>query len=249
MLEQFSTQALARGFQVSAENPLVGVEGRAGLLRRLGSALRRSPDLFGTPPRLGFLFDYLRGRARAGRLPAAEILTALLVGLGPIWPDRLRLAGENLGDVWPHPAANGNGPGEGLVPFHKLSQWLAYSLIEPFETSGLNVIAVDELTALAEYRNGGLLIDLGVLVLRDGSAVTTVHCPGDELVVEWRALTVALMDLVADAVRVELGVDRKTLPLAKILEGGTWRAGREVAQELRPGGGPPLRIESDGTVF
>ena len=43
------------------------------------------------------------------------------------------------------------------MPFHKLSQWLAYSLIEPLEEAGIAVTGLDELTALAEYRNGGLL--------------------------------------------------------------------------------------------
>jgi hypothetical protein len=39
------------------------------------------------------------------------------------------------------------------------------------------------------------------------------------------------------------------LPLARVLEGGSWRAGRLIARELRPDGGPPLQIHSDGTVF
>ena len=68
-----------------------------------------------------------------------------------------------------------------------------------------------------------------------------------EAVVEWRALTVALLDRLADRVRARL--QRPDMPLARILEGGTWAAGRRVAAELRPDGGPPLRIASDGTVF
>jgi hypothetical protein len=38
------------------------------------------------------------------------------------------------------------------------------------------------------------------------------------------------------------------LPLACLLEGGTWAAGRVLAQRLR-GGEPPLKLDSDGTVF
>ena len=67
--------------------------------------------------------------------------------------------------------------------------------------------------------------------------------------IEWRALTVALLDCLADAVRARLGLSREALPLARVLEGGSWRAGREIASELRPGGPPPLTIDSDGTVF
>ncbi|MGE0634502.1 MAG: DUF1688 family protein, partial [Pseudobdellovibrionaceae bacterium] len=38
-------------------------------------------------------------------------------------------------------------------------------------------------------------------------------------------------------------------PLAKVLEGGTWWAGRFLAAEKRQGGPPPIQIKSDGTVF
>ena len=45
------------------------------------------------------------------------------------------------------------------MPLHKLSQWLAYSLIEPLQRAGIAVTDIDGLTGLAEYRNGGLFID------------------------------------------------------------------------------------------
>ena len=61
----------------------------------------------------------------------------------------------------------------GLVPLHKLSQWLAYSLIEPLQWAGIEVTDIDGLTGLAEYRNGGLFIDTGVLTLRDPSRRAT----------------------------------------------------------------------------
>jgi uncharacterized protein DUF1688 len=102
---------------------------------------------------------------------------------------------------------------------------------------------------LAEYRNGGLFIDTGVLNLRDPGAARREHTVDSELVVEWRALTVALLDRLADTIRTKLGMDRQSLPLARILQGGTWTAGRNVAKKLRAGGGPPLKIVSDGTVF
>jgi hypothetical protein len=38
------------------------------------------------------------------------------------------------------------------------------------------------------------------------------------------------------------------MPLACVLEGGTWATGRALAQSLR-NGLPPLSIASDGTVF
>ncbi len=135
-----SEDRLGAALQVSADNPLTGLAGRASLLRDLGHALRRLPELFGArPPRPGHLLDVLRARARAGGLEAVDVLHHVLVGLGPIWPGRLQCEGVNLGDVWPHPAAGGAGPTAGLVPFHKLSQWLAYSLIEPLADAGVTV--------------------------------------------------------------------------------------------------------------
>jgi hypothetical protein len=134
------------------------------------------------------------------------------------------------------------------MPFHKLSQWLTYSLLEPFQWGGVRVDDLDALTGLPEYRNGGLLIDTGVLRLHDPAWAAGEWTAGDEMVVEWRALTVALLDELAPLVRSQLGVDAQRMPLACVLEGGTWAAGRTLAQRLRDGL-PPLTIASDGTVF
>jgi hypothetical protein len=247
-LARLDAAALGRAFQAGGRNPLEGLEGRAALMRNLGAALGGRPDLFGTdPPRIGGLYDRLLGRAAAEGLPARAILAAVLDGFGPIWPGRLSLGGVGLGDVWRHPLAAPGEPAPGLVPFHKLSQWLAYSLVEVFEDAGVPVAGLDDLTGLPEYRNGGLLLDLGVLALRDPALAEAPLPVSHEAVVEWRALTVALLDRVAERVRARLG--RPDMPLARILEGGTWAAGRRVAAALRPDGGPPLRVVSDGTVF
>ncbi len=240
---------LASALQASARNPMVGLAGRAALLRRLGAALLAEPALFGSPPRVGRIFDHLRQRAAGAALPASEILAAVMRGLGPIWPGRESLGGVNLGDVWRHSAMRTGDATESLMPFHKLSQWLAYSLIEPLAEGGVPVAGIDELTGLAEYRNGGLMIDGGLLVPRDPTLLGRRLSPGDEAVVEWRALTVALLDRIAEGLRAVLGVDAVRLPLASVLEGGTWAAGRRIARERRPDGGPPLVVESDGTLF
>ena len=97
----------------------------------------------------------------------------------------------------------------------------------------MRVSDIDELTGLAEYRNGGLFVDAGVLVLRDPADAARAHEIGSTLVVEWRALTVALLDRLADALRARVGHNATTLPLAKILEGGTWAAGRAIARAPR----------------
>jgi hypothetical protein len=243
---------LARGFQVSDQNPLVGLDGRAALLRRLGQACLAEPDLFALEdePRPGGLFDAMVDRSDdRDRLPAPTILEVLLEALGPVWRDRLTLGGVDLGDCWSHPALRRDDATDGLVPLHKLSQWLSYSLVEPLQIAGVEVTDLDGLTGLAEYRNGGLFVDLGVLTLKDPADAEKPWPVSDPLVVAWRAMTVALLDRIAPLVRAELGVAAAAMPLASVLEGGTWAAGRRAAAERRPGGGPPLTILSDGTVF
>jgi hypothetical protein len=231
-LATITAAQLAEGFQVSTNNPLVGLEGRAALLRRLGAVL----------PRPGALFDLLAGQ---NPLPAENILIAVLRHLGPVWPGRITRDGVNLGDTWRHPSI----PGDGLIPFHKLSQWLSYSLVEPLQAAGIAVTDLDALTGLPEYRNGGLFFDMGVITLRDPLDSRREHQPDSPLIVGWRALTVTLLDRLAPMVRARLGVSAEAFPLARMLEGGSWAAGRRLAAIARRDGGPPLRVVSDGTVF
>jgi hypothetical protein len=251
-LMRVETATLAAGFQASAANPLVGIEARAELLRRLGAVATATPAVFGAPARLGNLLDYLLSHATAGAIPAQFLLATLLRALGPVWPSRIVLDGIPLGDCWHHPAASGNGPDDptaGLVPFHKLTQWLAYSLLEPLAEAGLAVSGIDQLTGLPEYRNGGLLIDLGVLQPRAADVISAPLSVDHPAVVEWRALTVSALDRLANAVRAQLNLDATAFPLARVLEGGTWAAGRRIAAELRGDASPPLNVVSDGTVF
>ena len=251
-LAALTAEDLAAGFQVApGKNPLVGLEGRTALLNRLGQTVEQAPEIFALAddPRPGGLFDHLSGEVNDDTLPADLVLKALLAHLGPIWPGRIVLGGVDLGDTWRHPAARAADATDGLVPFHKLSQWLAYSLVEPLEWAGIAVSDISDLTGLPEYRNGGLFLDLGVLALKDEADRARPHEVGSRLVVEWRALTVALLDRIAPLVRERLGAREEDMPLARILEGGTWAAGREVARDLRADGGPPLAVISDGTVF
>jgi hypothetical protein len=246
-LAGLDAETLAQGFQVNADNLIAGLEGRTELLRRLGRQVQARPDLFGGRP--GGLFDVLVSCASGGPLPASAILELLLEALGPIWADRLELEGVPLGDCWRHPAIRRDDASDGLVPLHKLSQWLSYSLIEPLQEAGVEVVEIDGLTGLAEYRNGGLFVDTGVLALADPADAAREHHVSDPLIVAWRSMTVALLDRMAPLVRERLGVSEADFPLARMLEGGSWAAGRRIAADLRPGGGPPFTIISDGTVF
>lgn len=242
---------LVRGFQVSGNNPLTGLDGRAALLARLGRTMLANPKVFARrdTARPGGLFDHLSAIAEDRIVSAPTILQALLLHLGPIWQNRLRLGGVPLGDTWRNSAIRRSDATDGLVPLHKLSQWLCYSLIEPLRDGGIAVSDIDGLTGLAEYRNGGLFVDCGVLMLRDPAQAARLLPVESELVVEWRGLTVALLDRLAPMVRDILGVSPQRFPLGALLEGGTWAAGRRIARQKRPDGGPPFNIVSDGTVF
>jgi hypothetical protein len=127
-LRRLDAASIRAAFQVSETNPLLGVEGRADLLNRLGGAVESQPECFGLAdsPRPGGLFDALARRAGDGALrvqlgsqseltsrsgpgsplllPAADILAVLLEALGSIWQNRPTLGGVPLGDCWLHPA-------------------------------------------------------------------------------------------------------------------------------------------------
>lgn len=243
--------ALRSGLQVTSANPLVALEGRIALLRALGRLVGSRPDIFALndTPRPGGVFDHLAALADNGAIPAPRVLSEILRLFAPIWPSRITLGGVPLGDCWRHSAIVTSDASTGLVPLHKLAQWLVYSLVEPLQQAGLAVTDIDGLTGLAEYRNGGLFVETGLLALRDAEQAAREHPVASELVVEWRALTVALLDRLAVAVRTKLNVDAAALPLAKVLQGGSWAAGRALALERRADGAPPIRIISDGTVF
>ncbi len=244
-LKAFSSDTLKREFQVSEKNPLLGVDGRTLLIQNLGRALEEK-SIF-PEGRPGNLVDTLEKKC-GNNIPAPEILQAVLRGFGSIWPGRLESNGVNLGDTWVHPKLGDKGSYDSLVPIHKLSQWMTYSLIEPLQEAGFVVSQVEGLTGLAEYRNGGLFVDSGVLVPKDSSSFQKVFLLDSTFLLEWRSLTIYLLDRVGEKVQAKWNKSPQELPLAKVLEGGTWWAGRFLAKEKR-GGNPPFQIQSDGTVF
>lgn len=244
-LKNYTEDTLQNSFQVTSDNPLVGVEGRTTLIQKLGSVVEDN-EIF-PKQRPGSIIDYLIVK-HGMSFKATDILQAVLYGLGPIWPSRLKEEGVDLGDIWHYSALGEYGP-DSVVCIHKLSQWMTYSLIEPTMEAGVEVSDVDKLTGLAEYRNGGLFVDMGLLELKDKALLEQEHAPSSDLLIEWRALTVQLLDQVGERVQKALGKTSAEFPLAKVLEGGTWWAGRKIAQEKRGNLLSPIKIKSDGTVF
>lgn len=233
-LMRLSAARLGRGLQVGPDNPIEGLDGRLALLHCLGSGCVDRG-------RIGRIADPWFA---AGTVAAAEIFATLVGRLAPLWPGGYVRDGANLGDVWPY---DGAGAGSGLVPFHKLLQWLVWSLLDPLRDAGVRVTGQGVLTGLPEYRNGGLFIDLGVILPRDPDLHHRVLSPGDPAVVEWRALTVALLDGLRAPLAARLGCGE--MSLGQVLEGGSWAAGRRIAAERRPGGMPPLQVRGGGSIF
>ena len=269
---------LIDGFQVSSINPLVGLEGRVALLNKLGQSLSNNAAVFHSPARYGNMLDYLLtlSKNENGKdvINMDDLWSVISTCIFPIFPARTLLHGLVLGDVHPIPYLQGADGQPFLVPFHKLSQWLSYSLVECLERVSqgrVRIQGTSKLTGLPEYRNGGLLIDLGILKLKEqanhrGLQRAEEHAKSlpaskaanllpmfevtDVAIVEWRALTVALLDRIAAKVRARYNLNETEMPQAVVLEGGTWKAGREIAAEKRPQTkGPPIDIISDGTVF
>lgn len=277
-LRKLDLRAMARGLQVTEANPMDGLEGRASLLMKLADALQNE-EIFGIESRAGNMLDYLLSHpsTQASSVPIIPVPTlwdTLMEALTPIWPaSRTQIDGISLGDAWPCSSMPSHSQSwENIVPFHKLTQWLTYSLMQPM-TKLLNVhfAGADLLTGLPEYRNGGLFVDTGLLTLKAEDAkrglaqyqrnaqvkgqpsveVVPLFTADDDVIVEWRAVTVGFLDELLVEVNSLLGLSgREKLTLAQMLEAGSWKAGREIAEFSRPNTKePPIMILSDGTVF
>src|SRR5437763_6510935 len=81
-LMAITTERLGQAFQHAPGSSLLGLDGRASLLYRLGKVIAETPDVFGNPARLGHLYDYWI--ARCGELPAPDMLRLVLRIFGPI---------------------------------------------------------------------------------------------------------------------------------------------------------------------
>ncbi|KAJ8908582.1 hypothetical protein NDN08_005287 [Rhodosorus marinus] len=253
-LRKLSEDDLALAFQIRPDNPLIGLSGRYEMLQRLAKAMEANPQIFDNGEgvfRPGNLVDYVLREAhgQSSSVSIRVLWQAIMDGLQDVFPDS---SGLHIGDAYRHYALHkkDSAPFHDVVPFHKLAQWLSYSLAEPFDQLGIRFVDSWLLTGLAEYRNGGLLVDMGMLKPKRPEEVFGKKLKvTDERVVEWRALTISLLDKLAVAIWDRLGESEQTMPMGRILEGGTWRAGREIAAEKRPGGLPPIEIDSTGDVF
>jgi len=222
-LERLTAEMLAKGMQVSETNPMSGLEGRANLLTRLSIALRSDQTIFGKDERPGNMIDYLISHphtvaAAVPVVPLPLLWSVLMDGLSSIWPTtRTTMGGVSLGDAWPC-STMPVGSWQNIVPFHKLTQWLCYSIMVPMtKLMNMHFAGSELMTGLPEYRNGGLLVDTGLLTLKSADTqrgmkiyhqnmpdtaveVVPMFEPSDDVVVEWRAVTVGFLDELLAAV-------------------------------------------------
>ncbi|KAK8110123.1 uncharacterized protein PG998_006580 [Apiospora kogelbergensis] len=299
-LSKLTVEQLAKGMQSRPGNEIAGLEGRAELLIRLGGALQKQRIFFGDEGRPGNMVDYLLSHptTQASSTPIVilpVLWNVLMTGLNSIWPSRTAIDGVSIGDAWPcssmpqvassptspsfspfpstTQSSGGRGEWESIVPLHKLTQWLCYSLMQPMQSLlKVNFAGSELLTGLPEYRNGGLFVDMGVLNLRKhdedrglehyadycrrhnvrSHEVAPMFEPSDDVIVEWRGVTVGLLDKLCDDVNYALRADLHggEITLSQLLEAGSWKGGREIAEVSRPNTKePPILIDSDGTLF
>jgi len=217
-------QQFAECLQISATNKLVGLHDRYAMLQRLKSSEHgKSP--------LEQIIRFFSPEQSENVISIEAIFYKLKLALSDVLPDDVAIYRGY--DMF----------------FYKLLQWLCYSVWEVLENFGYKITDTDMLTGLPEYRNGGLMVDLGTLTPRDRSMYAVQHEIQSEFIVEWRAMTVVLLDQIALLIRHRLKKTHTELPLSKILQGGTWYAGRKIAAELRADGVPPFKVISNGTVF
>jgi len=218
---------------------------------------------------LSFLPDFLVKSAQGSQALDFELLWSTLQRLLiPCWPKgRTQIGDIPIGDAWPLQVLAQQAEKQGDVritskiqPFHKLTQWLAYSLMVPFvRILGFRWIHEEMATGLPEYRNGGLFVDLQALslkkhVLKEGLEVSGENVPKfsatSDVIVEWRAMTVALLDELYATISSRLLAQGVKLSMAQMLEAGTWKSGRELAARYRPDTkSSPILIDGDGTLF
>ncbi|KAJ5611581.1 hypothetical protein N7528_008686 [Penicillium herquei] len=268
-LVTLDVETFRKNFQITADNEIIGDVSRVTLLNNVGQSFLNLPEIFGSTGRPGKLVDYiLEHRDGKTELHYEVLWGTLQKALLPAWPkNRTQVAGVPIGDAWPLEILAKLNKGKtsendtcNIQPFHKLTQWLAYSLSVPFvRVLGLEWTNMELGTGLPEYRNGGLFVDKGVLVLRDhvlkeGQANSKQETPSfdatSDVIVEWRAMTVALLDKLHGTVSDNFAKQGVTITMAQMLEAGTWKGGRELAAKYRPSTkSSPIVIQGDGTLF
>ena len=201
-LARLDTATLAQGFQVAADNPLIGLEGRAALLRRLGVVAAATPAVFGTPARLGTSLRLPRGACGGWhverRIPAAKHCCARW---GPSGRARLVLDGVRA-------AATAGGirrrvPRLPTIPPMGTSRSTSSrsgSRIRCWSRSKRPDLRSPVSTSSRACRSTATAASCSISASScrwTPSFLQRRHAVDDEAIVEWRALTVIALDRIA----------------------------------------------------
>lgn len=146
---------LVLGFQISNTNRILGFDTHYSILKKIMMQLESFPDIYGTEiSRPGNMMDYLLLKSHD---------TIDVVDLWDIVSRTFGSMTDSINDIHYCDGIKSS------VSFNKTLQWLCYSLIEPMRLYGFNIVNLEILTGLPEHRNGALLIDTGVLILKNQS--------------------------------------------------------------------------------
>jgi len=155
--------------------------------------------------------------AMAPGLRAQTVVDGLAPLLDPIVTSTVRIGGRQVGDVWRHPLAWDEDRSRELVPFHALLLALTLDLVEPLQEAGRPLADLDQLPIPASRELASDVLRLGLVRTRHAAVARLRHPPGSDIVVELRALSVALADRLVDRLRAELGRTVHDLPVARLI--------------------------------
>jgi hypothetical protein len=239
VLSRIDAAALRALFQAGQHNPLPGLDARAATLQRWGRRLEAQGQ--GPAARPCALLDPWLGPAGLGvgtPVDPAAVLERVVSHWAEVLRPDGRVLGLPAGDVWPHLwAGSASAPGHGALgtvdteratdpgtggwlPLHQTAQWLVFSLLEPLAQAGVQLADDQGLTALAAGRAGAMLLDSGIAVPRAAPDLQREWKVGDSWIIEWRALTLHGMTLVAEQARAQCAARGLVLTLGQVLQQG-----------------------------
>jgi len=196
-------------------------------LETLAQGLEQAPELYGIEGRFGDLLDRLPTTNGNGVTPQ-QLVDTLAPLIDPITASTVRIGGRLAGDVWRHPLAWAEDRSREIVPFHCLLLALVLDLVAPLEEAGRGLEQLDQLPVPADRALATTMLRLGLVRPRHAAVARLRHPPGSDIVVEIRALSLALAERLVDRLRAELGRTVHDLPVARIVEplaqlAGKWR--------------------------
>ncbi|MCB2055229.1 MAG: DUF1688 family protein [Geminicoccaceae bacterium] len=207
-------------------------------LTTLASTLDAHPDFFSAPGRFGGLLD----RLPTGDDPATIDARTVFAATEPLTPalarGGVRIAGRETGDVRRLEGIAPNREHAGLVPLHAARQQLVLDLSDPLAEAGVTMVNLQALTASATAASCDHMLTLGLVVPRHAAVGRLVHPMGSDIAVELRALTVALVDRLADRVRQTLDIEAGRLPAVAMMVPIAQRAAEKrdaAGGDRRPG--------------